>query len=86
VREDERAVVFTCDRVRDVYRLVELLGGDVVSERASGLGVKWNYLAFHAKSAFLDARGSYFHLNTSLLAHISYHEGAHIRISPLSDR
>lgn len=61
------------------------------SERAVVLACDWVgniykfvELVFHAKSDFLDAGGFYLHLNTSL-AHVSHHERACVRISPLSD-
>jgi hypothetical protein len=64
VREDECAAVFSRHGVRDIYGLVQLLGGDVMNELARALGLKWNYLALHAKGAFFDAGGLYLYLNT----------------------
>jgi hypothetical protein len=82
VREDKRAVVLNCDRICDIHGFAELLGGSVVSER-----VDWavNEITSHSMLACLDAGGYYLHLNTLLLAHISYYRCARIRIFPLSN-
>jgi hypothetical protein len=71
VREDECAAVFSRHGVRDIYGLVQLLGGDVMNELARALSLKWNYLALHADGAFLDAGALYLYLNTRSLTQVS---------------
>jgi hypothetical protein len=53
VRNDERALVLTCDWVIDIYTVVQLLEGGVVSERASSTR---NEITLHSTLTALSLR------------------------------